>query len=262
MGKRYTQEILLLILTLIILILFNYSFLDKSIEDLLINYEEGVVERVIDGDTIVINGTTIRMLGINTPERGEKYYEEAKSFLENLILNESVYIIHGKEPIDRYGRTLAYISKANENINLKLVEEGYANFYFPQGKDVYYNEFKSAWESCIVRNVNLCEKSTDVCASCIELKGFGDSDQEIVLYNRCSFDCDLTNWNIKDEGRKKFDFPFFKLGQYKDIIIKVGKGVNNDNLLIWDRNSYVWTSTGDTLFLRDSEWGLVLWETY
>ena len=85
MGKRYTQEILLLIVTLIILILFNYSFLDESLENFLIDYEEGVVDRVIDGDTIVINDTTIRMLGINTPERGERYYEEATEFLENLF---------------------------------------------------------------------------------------------------------------------------------------------------------------------------------
>jgi len=262
MGKRYTQEILLLIVTLIILILFNYSFLDESLENFLIDYEEGVVDRVIDGDTIVINDTTIRMLGINTPERGERYYEEATEFLENLILNQSVQIIHGKEPIDRYGRTLAYISKDNENINLELVEQGYANFYFPSGKDIYYEEFKSAWEICINNNIYLCEKSVDVCASCIELKEFGDSDKEVVLYNKCGFECDLTAWTIKDEGRKKFEIPNFQLEPYKKIKIKVGQGIDNENVLLWNRTSYVWTSSGDTLFLRDNYEGLVLWESY
>ena len=46
-----------------------------------------IVTRVIDGDTIEINNSyKIRLSGINTPEIGECYYQEAKEFLSKLTL--------------------------------------------------------------------------------------------------------------------------------------------------------------------------------
>ena len=37
--------------------------------------KEAKVKRVIDGDTVVVDGVSVRLLGINTPERGEKLYK-------------------------------------------------------------------------------------------------------------------------------------------------------------------------------------------
>lgn len=42
----------------------------------------------------------------------------------------------------------------------------------------------------------------------------------------------------------------------------VGDGVDNKEVLFWKGKKYVWTKTGDSLFLRDKEGGLVLWESY
>ena len=72
--KNKRREIFLLILLIGILITMNYNFFDS----LLNKRETAVVERVIDGDTFVVNGTSVRLLGMNSPERGEKYYLEAK----------------------------------------------------------------------------------------------------------------------------------------------------------------------------------------
>ena len=52
--------------------------------------ESVFVTRVIDGDTIETENSTIRLLGINTPERGKEYYGEAKDFLKQ-IENKSCY---------------------------------------------------------------------------------------------------------------------------------------------------------------------------
>jgi len=222
-----------------------------------------VVERIIDGDTIVVeNKTHIRLLGINTPEKAEFYYSGAKEFVEELIFNKTIKLEYGREKYDRYGRTLAYVFFENENINLKLVEKGFANFYFPSGKDKYYNSFKEAWENCISDNVNLCEKSENKCAGCVELKAFNYKKEIIILENSCEFDCELTNWEIKDEGRKKFVFPEFKLQRKEIVSIKTGNGENNEDILFWKNETYVWTKTGDTLFLRDDVGGLVLWRSY
>jgi len=45
-----------------------------------------IVPRIIDGDTIELqNGERVRLLGINTPEKGQPYYEEATNRLQELI---------------------------------------------------------------------------------------------------------------------------------------------------------------------------------
>ena len=82
------KQIFLLVFLILLLFAINYSFLDKSLENFLTNYETGNVERVIDGDTIVLsNGEHIRLLGMNAPEttKKEKYSQEAKEFLKKLI---------------------------------------------------------------------------------------------------------------------------------------------------------------------------------
>jgi micrococcal nuclease len=252
--KRKNKQIFLLVFLISLLIIMNYSFIDNYLVKLFDEKESVIVERVIDGDTIVIeNKTSVRLLGINCPEKGEEYYLEAKEFLEREIDGKNVRIERSGK--DKYFRELGYIFVDGRNINLELVEKGFANVYILDNKK-YEEELRNAWEKCIYDEENLCEKSVDVCFSCIELKEFDYLNQRIVFYNKCDFDCDLENWKIKDEGRKNFVFPEFVLGAKKEIEIIVGEGD-----LFWDEK-YVWTKTGDTLFLRDSENKLVLWENY
>ena len=256
------KDIIILISLIIALLVINYPFLNNTLQKFLTNYETVHVDRIIDGDTIVSNKTSIRLLGINSPEKGELYYNEAKEFLEEWILNETVDLEFGKEKYDKYQRTLAYLYINRENINLKLVEKGFANFYFPSGKDNYYNKFKDAWEECINNNLNLCENSVNKCSQCIELRELSVDNQQVILYNNCSFSCDLTNWEIKDEGRKKFVFKDFVLNSGDEVEIVIGEGINTNNRLYWSGEEYVWTETGDALFLRDEDGKLVLWESY
>lgn len=255
------KQIRLLIFLIILLVLINYPFLDKVLINFLDETETAVVQRVIDGDTIEINNQSVRLLGINSPERGEEFYEEAKTFLEQKTLNKEVKII--SKGTDKYSRQLEYIFSKNENINFQIVEKGFANCYFPEGKDEFYEECFEIWEKCLEEEINLCEPSTNECANCIKLKTF-DHEREIVTFeNICSKNCDLTNWMIKDEGRKEFFFPQFALEKNSQVSIIVSEeGTNTNEKLFWIRSDYVWTETGDTLFLRDENGRLVLWENY
>ncbi len=261
MDKKRTC-IILIALVVFALLLRVYPFLDSKLEEFLIKPEYVTIDRIIDGDTAESNGTSIRLLGINTPEKGEAYYSEAKEFLEGLILNETVRLEFGKDKKDKYERTLAYLYLGTENINKKLIEEGYANYYFPSGKDIHYNEFKESWEQCIEKNINLCESSDDKCSECIILQDLNIETQTITLHNSCNFDCELTGWEIKDEGRKKFVFDEFIFPEDEEIEILVGEKENTGNILYWKGEDYVWTDSGDTLFLRDNQGKLVLWEGY
>ena len=230
MDVKKKRDLNVLIILIFVLLIINYSSLDNALENFLIDYEVVDVERVIDGDTLIADGKSTRLLGINSPERGELYYAEAKQFLEEMTLNKTGRLEFGRERTDRYNRTLAYIFINSQNANLELVKIGLANFYFPSGKDQHYNEFEQAWQQCIENNINLCEKSEVVCSNCIELKEFNYKNQKVVFHNQCNFRCDLTGWEIKDEGRKKFVFPEFNLMKNEGIEIRVGGGQDNQGV--------------------------------
>src|SRR3989344_3166877 len=89
-----------------------------------------LVTNAVDGDTLDINTTErIRLSGINTPEKGECYYQEAKDKLKGLTVNKEVYIEKDRTDIDKYGRLLRYIYQEDQLINGILVEQGYARVY-------------------------------------------------------------------------------------------------------------------------------------
>jgi len=243
------KEKIILLLLFLTLFIINYSFLDSALVKAFQDYETGIVERVIDGDTIAINKTSIRLLGINAPEKGEPFFEDSKEFLEKEILNQEVQLHFGKTRYDKYRRKLAYIFIRNKNINLESVKHGYSNYYFPSGEDKYSSQIKEAWNFCLSQNKNLCKKSSN---SCLVLENWYIEEQKIILQNVCSFPLNLNEWTIKDEGRKKYIFVN-KTIQSKEKIILTSKDWKED---------YVWTKTGDSIFIRDSNNELILFQTY
>ncbi len=253
------KYILVLIFLIFLLLVVNYYFIDKRLGGLFNERQYAEVDRVIDGDTIVVNNKSTRLLGINCPEEGEMYYEEAGNFLEELISNKTIGLEIGKK--DKYNRDLAFVFISNTNINAELVRTGLANVYILDDRK-YESQLREAWEECLEQNVNLCERSENRCAECIELKKFDYKNEEVIFHNKCNFDCELTDWEIKDKGRKKFIFDDFELGTGKDVSIIVGDGQNTETTLFWTDEYYVWTDTGDTLFLRDDEGKLILWKGY
>jgi hypothetical protein len=243
------QEKILLVLIAILILTINYSWIDSYLIKTFEDYEIGIVERVVDGDTIIVNGSSIRLLGINSPEKGEIGYLEAKEFLEKEINSKEIKIYFGKDKFDKYRRKLGYIFIGSENINLKSVRFGYSNFYFPSGKDKYYNQFVGVWGECLNENRGLCEKSLE---KCIELKGWGIEEQIVVLKNKCNYEINLNGWSVKDEGRKKYVFEEIILKGLEEIKL----GIDN-----W-QEEYVWTKSGDSIFIRDSENKLVIFDSY
>lgn len=243
------QEILLIILIGISFISLNYHYFDSKLIQIFEESEFGIVERVIDGDTIVINGTSIRLLGINSPEKGEILYEESKHFLENKTLNKTVKLLFQEEKYDKYRRKLAFVFIGKENINLESVKKGFSNIYFLKGKTKFHKEFNQAWKDCLNQNKNLCEKSNQFC---IILSKWDIENQIVTLKNICNKEISLSDWSIKDEGRKKFIFQYTKIKSFGSINI-TQENFNED---------YVWTKAGDSIFVRDEKNKLVLWESY
>lgn len=93
---------------------------------------------VKDGDTFEVlrNGQTltVRLYGIDTPEKNQAYGQRAKQFASDMAFGKSVRLIeHNK---DRYGRTVGTIILPDgRNLNEELVREGYAWHYKAYSKD-------------------------------------------------------------------------------------------------------------------------------
>ena len=89
------------------------------------------VVSVHDGDTITVydgrKQTRIRLDGIDCPENGTDFSEQAKQFTSNLVFGKQVRI-KSKET-DRYGRLVARVIVNGTDVSLALVEAGLAWHY-------------------------------------------------------------------------------------------------------------------------------------
>jgi len=125
------------IFLLLIIILFSGCIHEQT--------EQLYVIKVIDGDTFILsNGDHIRLIGVNTPEKGEYYYQEAKNALKDLILNKQIILKSDISTKDRYGRYLKYVYVDNIFVNLYLVKNGYARTYIIEPNVKYSKDFIDA----------------------------------------------------------------------------------------------------------------------
>jgi len=123
---------------------------------------EVLVTKVIDGDTIIVEGgKEIRLLGIDADEKGYPCYESAKKFLEKLILNKKVALEKDKQNVDQYGRCLRYLFLEGKNINLELVKEGEAVCRFLAPNFKYEKECQLLEKEAIEKKVG-CKWSKEV----------------------------------------------------------------------------------------------------
>lgn len=108
--------------------------------------DTAMVTRVIDGDTIVIDGGYhVRYIGIDAPEKGEFYYAEAKQMNGKLVAGKKVKLEKNISDKDSYGRLLRYVYVGDTFINDEMVRQGcvWAKAYPP---DVKYQVYLEAME--------------------------------------------------------------------------------------------------------------------
>ena len=100
--------------------------------------KDAVVARVIDGDTIaLVDGTRVRLVQIDTPEKGDECYGKEASAITSRLLPPGTHVRIEQDPAldqtDRFDRKLAYVWRGDEDINLRLAEEGAAGVWFFNG---------------------------------------------------------------------------------------------------------------------------------
>jgi micrococcal nuclease len=85
---------------------------------------------VIDGDTVrLFNGTRIRLIGIDAPERGDYGFDNATFLLANLTNQSYIYLEKDVSNTDQYGRLLRNIFVNELFVNEVMVRYGWATVW-------------------------------------------------------------------------------------------------------------------------------------
>ena len=135
--RKNTRLLLFIVISVLIIIIISFYVLynskytkDQQKEQENIEFE-GIVNYVVDGDTLDINDNRIRLSLVNTPERGQEGYMEAKKLVQNLCLNKKgeVDIDDGQRRGDRYGRDIGVVYCDGINLNAALMDNNLARIY-------------------------------------------------------------------------------------------------------------------------------------
>ena len=147
-----------------------------ALEKLHYDYEDILVRRAVDGDTLVLeSGERIRLIGIDTPEThtSNRLYWQAQrrktdiqtimalgrkayGFTRNLVEAKRVRLEFDIEKYDKYGRLLCYVYlKDGTFVNAKIVQEGYASLLTIPPNVKYVDLFRKLYQEARENNRGL-----------------------------------------------------------------------------------------------------------
>ena len=105
----------------------------QTIRDLVGVDRQFRVIAVIDGDTVDAipagekRAIRLRIEGIDTPERGEPFSQQARNFTRGLLFDQTVRA-EGRD-VDRYGRLVARVRVAGRDTSVEILRAGLACHY-------------------------------------------------------------------------------------------------------------------------------------
>lgn len=221
------------------------------------------VTEVVDGDTFYLgNGDKVRMLGINTPESGRPYAQEATDFLTNMILGKEVTLVNdSKNPdSDSYGRLLAHVYVNDTLVNYEIIKAGLAFSYpYTSGTD-FHTEYEKAQAFASSNTVGLwTESSYNFTIDHIEFNPEGsEADGEyLVLTNGENYNVSMVGWLLQDEAAQTaYEFNF-TITNNTSIRIYTGEGVDNSTTLYWGWYQGIWNNSGDFAIIQDENGHMV-----
>ena len=229
---------------------------EEPTEDTTQDYNMTVTE-VIDGDTFYLgNGDKIRMLGINTPESGRPYAQEATDFLTNMILGKEVTLVNDSknDDVDSYGRLLAHVYVNDTFVNYEIIKTGYAFWYpYTSGTD-FDTEYEAAQNDASNNKIGLwTESSYNLTIDYIEYDPEGEeADGEyLVLTNHENYNVTMVGWFLQDEAAQTaYEFNL-TIESNTTIRIYTGSGTDNSTTIFWGWHQGIWNNSGDFAILQD-----------
>lgn len=94
---------------------------------------------VSDGDTVTVltpyrEKVTVRLEGIDAPEKGQHYGDQSRKMLRDMIAGQDVLIVPKEQ--DQYGRTVGRIYFGEQDINKQMISLGVAWHFTRYSREV------------------------------------------------------------------------------------------------------------------------------
>ncbi len=235
---------------------------------------------VIDGDTFDYvddagASVRVRLIGIDAPERGECFADEATEELRRLLSAGVTFLEADTSEIDRYGRSLFYVHTSAGMANESMVRGGYAiaRRFPPDTRHGDVLEAAASEAKATGRGLwspTACGPQPPgalvaVVIIHVEYDAPGDDSANlngewVELENRGSAPIDFTGWSLRDESSShRYEFPAgYVLGPAGSVRVHSGCGSDSADVLHWcESGSAIWNNDGDTAFVRDPAGNIV-----
>jgi len=133
MNNKIFKSILVL---LIILTFYSHLLLAQT--------QEGVVKRVIDGNTVELDtGQTVRYIGVAVPDPAKPdkcFGKEALEFNRNLVVGKKIRLEYDEKVKDNE-LFLAYVYQDSVFVNAEIIKQGYGSVFIVSPNVKFASEF-------------------------------------------------------------------------------------------------------------------------
>jgi micrococcal nuclease len=175
----------------------------------------GTVLEVHDGDTIVMrigdDEHDVRLMGINTPETDECFYDEARDRARSLLEGTTVAV--DEVGTDQFDRMLAYLWIDDTLVNQTLVAEGYALATTPEtgdedGEAIVESETTASMSRIGLWGAEVCGAVGPVPVVTVSLRDSETDppgpDEDDLTAEQVVFEfesaSDISGWTVRDES--------------------------------------------------------------
>ncbi len=230
------------------------------------------VTSITDGDTLGVafddgQRATVRLIGINSPESGECFSDEAGLVLSVLApVGTRIAMTADVSDVDQFDRLLRYLWLGGMSVNEEAVRRGAAIARRYPPDTAMADRFQSAQTAAKEAGLGAwapeaCGPGSDAALVIADLVFDAPGDDSLNLneeWVRIRNDgvapADLTGWGIKDESASnRYRFPDgFTLAPGESVTVHSGCGDDFDADLFWcSVGAAVWNNDGDTVFFLD-----------
>jgi endonuclease YncB( thermonuclease family) len=229
------------------------------------------VVEVFDGDSFAVEGDQVRMLGINAPEAGECYGDEARDRLSALIEGRDVQLTALDER-DRFDRLLAYVTVDRHDVAETLLGDGMAiAVQSEHDRNAAYVDAaaRAAADGRGLWSPDACGTPTGADVSIDQIAydpagpdGEALNGEYVEIVNTSDAAVDLGGWTLRDESSSNRLALDRSIGAGERLTVRTGCGDDTADIAYWCSELPVWSNAGDTAFLLDPNGNIVTWKSY